>query len=354
MDSETILLRILLAQRGWDRYGTFCREYERAAAKIDRGLTGTAPSRAQLHRWLSGTVRTLPYSDHCVVLEAMFAGRSAAELFRHEAVAEPSLPTGPGADSGPGPGQLALTEDLAPALIAPAGRYADVTAIFTSRAEFAAAFPAPVLFAHAKIIRMCGVCLSMLCQQHSDQQIRSLIKSGTTVRALFLDPGGQAIKDREREEGHPSGLLATLGELNIEVLTRIRDQLGAPASERLHIAVYDETVRFNLVFIDEVTCIAQPYLPYARGVDAPTLVIHRRPEPSGLYQTFDELFSKLWAAARAVLSAEYPSKRRDNCTARASANLIAVDRTVTAQYLMAYQHWATVGGQRRASQFQHD
>jgi hypothetical protein len=306
MDRDAILLRTLLTQRGWDRYGTFCREYERAAAKIDRGLTGTAPSRAQLHRWLTGTVRTLPYSDHCVVLEAMFAGRSAAELFRHGA-AEPSLVPGPGADSDPGsgPGQVVLAEDRTsapPTLITPVGRYADVTAIFTSRAEFSAAFPAPVLFAHAKIIRMCGVSLSMLCQQHSDQQIRTLIKGGTTIRALFLDPGGQAIKNREREEGQPGGLLATLGSLNIAVLTRIRDQLGAPASERLHVAVYDETVRFSLVFIDEVTCIAQPYLPYARGADAPTLVIHRQPEPSGLYQTFDGLFSKLWAAGTAVLS----------------------------------------------------
>jgi len=290
MDRDATLLKVLLAQKGWERYGTFCREYERAAARIDRNLTGSAPSRAQLHRWLSGTVKTLPYADHCLVIEAMFPGRSAVDLF--QPAAEP-LP-------GPDPGQpapAASPRSVPAELLEPAGRFADVSAIFASRAEFASAFPPSTLFAHAKIIRISGVSLNLLCQQQSDRQIKSLIESGTTIRALFLDPRGQSIRNREHEEGHPGGYLATLGDLNIAVLTRIRDQLGDPARERLHIAVYDQTVRFNLVFIDETTCIAQAYLPYARGVEAPTLVIDRQDGRSGLYQTFDGLFSKLWSTA---------------------------------------------------------
>jgi hypothetical protein len=39
------------------------------------------PSRAQLHRWLSGSVRSLPYPDHCRVLEEMFPGWTAEQLF---------------------------------------------------------------------------------------------------------------------------------------------------------------------------------------------------------------------------------------------------------------------------------
>src|SRR5262249_32343238 len=44
-------------------------------------LVGTWPSRTQLHRWLAGDLKGLPYPDHCRVLEGMFPGWSAAQLF---------------------------------------------------------------------------------------------------------------------------------------------------------------------------------------------------------------------------------------------------------------------------------
>src|SRR5215467_10383228 len=73
------LLAVLLADRGLQRYGTFCVAYEKAARSLD-GKPGTAPSRAQFHRWLAGDVRSLPYTDHCRVLEHMIAGYSASQL----------------------------------------------------------------------------------------------------------------------------------------------------------------------------------------------------------------------------------------------------------------------------------
>jgi hypothetical protein len=76
-----IRLKVLLHQRHWQTYRAFKTEYDRIARTIDGDLAGTWPSRAQLHRWLSGNVKRLPYPDHCRVLEAMFPGWNAQQLF---------------------------------------------------------------------------------------------------------------------------------------------------------------------------------------------------------------------------------------------------------------------------------
>lgn len=81
MSERPILLKVLLRRRHWQRYGTFCAEYDKAARRVDDRLVGTWPSRAQLHRWLSGHLRGLPYPDHCRVLEQIFPGHTAEALF---------------------------------------------------------------------------------------------------------------------------------------------------------------------------------------------------------------------------------------------------------------------------------
>ncbi len=78
---EAIRLKQLLRERHWQKYATFCREYDRAATVIDPSLAGSAPSRGQLHRWLGGELKGLPYPDHCRVLEGMFPGWTADQLF---------------------------------------------------------------------------------------------------------------------------------------------------------------------------------------------------------------------------------------------------------------------------------
>lgn len=76
-----IRLKALLRQRHWQTYRTFCAEYDKVAETIDEDLVGTWPSRAQLHRWLSGDLKGLPYPDHCRILEGMFPGWTAEQLF---------------------------------------------------------------------------------------------------------------------------------------------------------------------------------------------------------------------------------------------------------------------------------
>jgi tetratricopeptide (TPR) repeat protein len=81
MAEAPTLLKVLLTERHMQPYPTFCREYEKAAHRIDPALVATAPGREQYQRWLSGQVKTKPHPHHCRVLERMFPGRTVVELF---------------------------------------------------------------------------------------------------------------------------------------------------------------------------------------------------------------------------------------------------------------------------------
>jgi hypothetical protein len=77
----SIRLKYLLQARHLQTHRNFCTAYDKIALSIDNALVQTWPSRAQLHRWLAGELKGLPYPDHCRVLEKMFTGWSASQLF---------------------------------------------------------------------------------------------------------------------------------------------------------------------------------------------------------------------------------------------------------------------------------
>ncbi|MEU8397812.1 DUF5919 domain-containing protein [Nonomuraea sp. NPDC048892] len=289
MTDQPILLKTLLTQRHWQTYSTFCKEYDKAAKKVDPSLQGGWPSRAQLHRWLNGELKGLPYSGHCRVLEAMFPGRTAHELFATAAVEIPAQRTEPDPARSAGP-DVAVT---APAL-------ADVTAVFSSRSAFSSAYPASSLFDDAKEINAAGLSLNILCQGYPDHQLKRLLDSGTRICCLFLDPKGQAIRAREAEEGYTDSTLTTLTALNISMLTRLRDRLDTTSAQRLELHVYDDTIRFNLIIVDRALCVVQPYLPAARGVDSPTFVITDNTAAEGLFPIFDQVLRDMWERSKPV------------------------------------------------------
>jgi hypothetical protein len=96
MATHPVRLKLLLEQQHCQIYKTFRKEYDKAARLIDRELIGTAPSRAQFYRWLTGDLKGLPFPDHCRVLEKMFPGMTAQQLFElcppDSPVLEESLP----------------------------------------------------------------------------------------------------------------------------------------------------------------------------------------------------------------------------------------------------------------------
>jgi|GEM_PF-1310124 hypothetical protein len=294
MAAQPVALRALLRQRHW-KYATFCAEYDKAAKKIDPKLTGGWPSRAQFHRWINGELRGLPYPDACRVLEALFPGWTAEQLFgpiTDDQLARAASQAA-GDELGPAePPRLDIDRLLA-------DRFSDVSAVYATRSEFISAMPPHILFGSASKIRACGLSLNLLCQQYADQSLRQLAETGTEIQCLFLDPDGEAIRHREREEGFRAGHLADLTRINIVTLQeRVRDKLTTDARARVAIATYDETIRFSITLVDETVGIIQPYMPGRRGVDSPTLVLHRRWPDLGLFPTFETVFSSLWSTSK--------------------------------------------------------
>ena len=82
MNAKSVVLKALLQQRHLQTHSAFCREYDRVAATVDSTLRSGWPSRAQFYRWLSGDLVGLPYADHCRILEGMFPGWKADQLFQ--------------------------------------------------------------------------------------------------------------------------------------------------------------------------------------------------------------------------------------------------------------------------------
>ena len=85
---------------------------------------------------------------------------------------------------------------------------AGVVAVFTSRSEFAATVDPTSLFDSARRVRAAGLSLNLICQQVPDQFLRQWLTDGGELSCLFLDPDGEAIKAREREEDHLPGNLS--------------------------------------------------------------------------------------------------------------------------------------------------
>jgi uncharacterized protein DUF5919 len=173
-------------------------------------------------------------------------------------------------------------------------RFSDVVAVYATRSEFISRVPIQDLLDGASVVRASGLSLNLICQQYGDRRLHQLIEHGAEAWCLFLDPTGTSIRQREEEEGYSPGALTSLTQMNIESLNRrVRDRMPEASQDRLRIAVYNETIRFNIVLIDDQVCIVQPYLPGIRGIDSPTFVIQNT-LASGLFSMFTEVFKWLW------------------------------------------------------------
>ncbi|GAB0108533.1 hypothetical protein JMUB6875_75540 [Nocardia sp. JMUB6875] len=281
------VLKALLQQRHLQTLSAFNREYDRLARKIDPELVGCGPKKAQFYRWLAGGLASLPYPHHRRILQAMFPDKSIAELFEQSVGSTDALTRA-----------ISRSWDAS----APSSRRdtADIEAVYPNRMAFLRDLPPQELFRDARRIDMAGLSLNLLCQQCSDSDILDLLRSGTRIRCLFLDPKGANIGLRELEEGHPTGVLASLTDLNIRALHRVRSRVADGAPGSIAVRVYDSPIRYNITIVDAKVCVMQPYLPTARGIDSPTFVARRSVRP-GIFDTFSGVFETMWADAREEL-----------------------------------------------------
>lgn len=177
-------------------------------------------------------------------------------------------------------------------------RLLDVAAVFATRSEFCSRLPPHDLLDGARTVDVAGLSLNLLCQQYPEDALRQQLEQGATYRCLFLEPGGEAIAAREREENYPGGHLSALTEMNLRILTdRVAGRLSDEARARLLVATYDVLPRFNLLFVDHRLAVIQPYLPFHRGVEAPTILLRRQRTVPCLFPTFEQIFDELWAGS---------------------------------------------------------
>ncbi|WP_309063299.1 DUF5919 domain-containing protein [Streptomyces sp.] len=177
----------------------------------------------------------------------------------------------------------------------------DVVGVFATRSEAQVAVPVLRTLATAQHVDAMGIGLNAICQGVSDVTLAELIENGLTLRCLFLDPDSAAIAAREAEEEQPPGHLADLTRANMLALGRMRERLSPEARDRVHVRTYDEPVRFSITTIDGTRSLVQPYLPKARGLDAPVLLIDSDDaHPHGLFPVFEQIFTETWERARVV------------------------------------------------------
>jgi hypothetical protein len=238
----------------------------------------------------------LDYAGFAAVLAPLLGYTPAAAVMRGmETAAVPPgdvlLAAGVAAQQGPASGDSALSRLMA-------GRYCGVTAVYATRSEFAADLPPAELLAGAQSVRASGLCLNLLCQQAGTGLLRNLIEGGTDMQCLFLEPGSAAIRAREAEEGYDEGVQSAQTTMNLGILAgQVGEHVSAAARPRLQIATTSETLRFNLLFAGDIAVI-QPYLPDCRGLDSPVFVTRRQQRDRGLWDTFSELFTQMWARSR--------------------------------------------------------
>ncbi|NJC72349.1 hypothetical protein HC031_21895 [Planosporangium thailandense] len=282
MTAKLPRLKALLVDRHWQTYRTFCQEYDRVARCIDSSLVGMWPSRAQFHRWLSGELKGLPYPDACRILEAMFPGWRAEELFAVGPIDLPARhePTGQ-AFAARSPDAPTIHPDLAEEdnrAVARRIRSADEI-FFAAHTGYAA----------------------MVSQYQS--AVRCAIANGARLRVVVSDPDGPLMAEPElttrlcpsiRQAGEIEDVLFTCGRHRATAV-----DAGYP-EENVQARVYMGPPSMNILLVDGWLRLI-PYLPLVDAADSP--VYEFALDSGGRTPLIAKYFiavERLWAGSRTV------------------------------------------------------
>ena len=289
MVAQPVRLKYLLQQRHWQTYRTFRAEYDKAAREIDVGLVGAWPSRAQLHRWLSGELKGLPYSDHCRILERMFPDWTAAQLFE-QLTSDQARHLLESASKDPDQ-QKSIERDLVADLEVFVDLNEEDNRLIAQRIRSATAIS---FIAHTGY--------NAMVSQYQGA-IRDAVISGCKVRVIVSDPDGPLMAESE---------LTTRLCPSIRQAGEIMDVWRACARHRalaVKNGLPDKNVQFkfyvgppsmNLLMVDGWLRVI-PYLPLIDAAECPVFEYHFDPrEPSSLISKYLLSLERAWENSKEV------------------------------------------------------
>lgn len=288
MTAKAIRLKYLLAQHHWQTYRTFCAEYDKAARLVDPTLVGTWPSRAQLHRWLVGELKGLPYPDHCRVLEKLFPGWAAVELFE---LVSPSEAIAMASNVSLSPDQSEMTAD----------ELGDLNVFVDLNEEDNRSIAQRIKTARTIFFAAHTGYNAMVSQYQG--AIRHAISEGCSLRVVVSDPEGPLMKQEEltqrlcpsiRQEGEIRDVLAACARHRLHAGNTGHDQ------DNVQAATYTGVPSANMFMVDSWLRII-PYLPLIDAAESPVFeYIFDRDSPSPIVAKYLLSMERLWADSDAV------------------------------------------------------
>jgi len=123
------------------------------------------------------------------------------------------------------------------------------------------------------------------------------VRSGVEVTILFLDPNGNAVLTREKEDGRRKTSATIRSSIRV-VWEDIRSKLDreADAQKLLKLYVYDATPSSGMTWIDDSFMVVTHYLAGFANVTSPAMIVkpvETDPEAGDLYRTYEENAGKL-------------------------------------------------------------
>jgi len=125
----------------------------------------------------------------------------------------------------------------------------------------------------ARSIDVIGVANEMVTTDVDEGCFEEFFKRGGHMRVMFVDPDGEAVKERERQERWPAGRLSAKSRTNIAHLGQYNRYARSGA---LQIRVYEHAPTVNMVIVDGSWVLAHHYGWSAHGTATPTLEINAR------------------------------------------------------------------------------
>jgi len=274
---EPTLLKALLRVRHWQTRGTFARQWDRVAKKVDPNLVGCCPSHAQFYRWLSGSVRGMPYPDTCMILEAMFPGYTVQQLFQPTRISRNKLLPVTSTEHG---NNHPAVDVVKPSLTAhPMGQLKpterdtgspDLVTAYATRGLISRSKWNEAIRGAKKHLLLYGMAeLGYALDDAVPEMLEEASESGCEVRILLLDPDYVGIAGIDSDEGSPPGTLAARIH---SALTRFH-QIGNKCGAAMQIRVYNAFPTVSIIRGDD-RMILTPYLRFFVGSNSPSLELH--------------------------------------------------------------------------------